>query len=140
MNQQQKKNFEKYIEYKIRNINILNLIEFANNCGYRILDLKDKIIPIEIIALINKKDNTIYLNREYPKEISNFSIFYLLSKVYLGKINEQDIYTCIDDVDKEAYELAKTLITPSKMIKETNLDQAQNKAKKLHIPLTILYK
>ena len=111
-----------------------------NQIREKMIKNKEKVVPIEIIALINKKDNTIYLNREYPKEISNFSIFYLLSKVYLGKINEQDIYTCIDDVDKEAYELAKTLITPSKMIKETNLDQAQNKAKKLHIPLTILYK
>lgn len=84
----------------MKKIYILNLIEFANNCGYRILDLKDKIIPIEIIAIIDIKDNTIHLNSEYPKEISNFSIFYLISKVYLGKINHQDIYICIEDVDK----------------------------------------
>ena len=140
MNQQQRVKFEKYIEYKIRYNNTFNSTEFASKCGYRILYPKQEALSKEIIALINKKDNTIYLNSEYPKEISNFSVCYLISKAYLGKIKEKEIYTCIDIADKEAYELAKELIIPSKIIKETDIEQAKQKAKVLQIPLTILYK
>ena len=140
MNQQQRVKFEKYIEYKIRYNNTFNATEFASKCGYRILYPKQEASSKEIIALINKKDNTIYLNSEYPKEISNFSVCYLISKAYLGKIKEEEIYTCIDIADKEAYELVKELIIPSKIIKETDIEQAKQKAKVLQIPLTILYK
>ena len=113
------------------------MVTLAKQLGYETYSMKEA--PQEIIAGIVKPDKTILVNLDYNMEIIRFCIAYFLSKDYLDKLENAEVYTCLQLPDKEAYELAKKLIV-SKNIKPEKMDIEERikKAKTLKIPFTTL--
>ena len=98
-----------------------------------------KIFSKETIAVVhNTKENKIILkNNEYTGGVCRFCVAYFLAKDYLGKLTETELYSCIEIPDKEAYELAKTLILPYSLQKSEEIEQINTKCKRLIIPYRI---
>lgn len=138
MDKKKKKIFEEHIKMKQDFCNIeIDIVSLAKQFGYETYSMKET--PQEIIAGIVKPDKKILVNLDYNMEILRFCITYFLSKDYLDKLENAEVYTCLQLPDKEAYELAKKLIV-SKNIKPEKMDIEERikKAKTLKIPFTTL--
>lgn len=93
----------------------------------------------ETIATVSntKENKKIIINNEYTGGVCRFCVAYFLAKDYLGKLKETEIYSCIEIPDKEAYEIAKTLILPHSLQKNEDPEQINAKCKRLIIPYRI---
>lgn len=138
MDKQKKKIFEEQIKIKQEFNDIeIDMVTLAKQLGYETHSKKET--QQEIMAGIIKPDKTILVNLDYNMEIIRFCIAYFLAKDYLDKLENAEVYTCLQLPDKEAYELAKKLIV-SKNIKPEKMDIEERikKAKTLKIPFTTL--
>ena len=138
MDKKKKQFFEEQIKIK-QNFDGLeiDMVTLAKQLGYETHSMKEA--PQEIMAGIIKSDKTILVNLDYNMEILRFCIAYFLAKDYLDKLENAEVYTCLQLPDKEAYELTKKLLV-SKNIKpnEMDIEERIQKAKKLKIPFSTL--
>ena len=142
MNKKQKEIFEKYLSLCKEYDYIIDIATLASKLGYEIKNMipkKRDIFYKETIAIVqNTKENKIILkNNEYSEGVCRFCVAYFLAKDYLGKLKETEIYSCIEIPDKEAYELAKTLILPISLQKNNDPEQINTKCKRLIIPYRV---
>lgn len=156
MNKIQKQKYKTLIENA--DLYPINITEFAKKFGYEILENND--LSLEIIGYKTDKSlaykektmtkhytgKTIILNKKYPYEIKRFCVSYFLSKDFLDKLEETDIYSCISIPDEEAFQLTKYLLIPEEVLsrefniqKEEDFETSKVLSKKLNVPINLLY-